>query len=153
MTYTEPTLTHIDSFIVSGVSVRTKNSDEFNQATAKLPDLWNRFYTTMLADLQPGSPIYGVYSDYESDANGLYTVTAGLILNNQFTTKTPDAIKIQSGNYLVFQSKGAMPQAVIDAWKNVWNYFDSKPTHQRQFISDVETYSGSDEVALHIGVK
>lgn len=35
-----PTMKKVESFTVSGFSVRTQNKDEFNDKTAKLPSLW-----------------------------------------------------------------------------------------------------------------
>ena len=143
----QPDLKSLTSFQVCGFQVRTKNTDEFNPETAKLPTLWQQFSTS---DLAQDASIFGVYSDYESDANGLYTVTAGIASN----TIKPElgSITIQPGKYLVFKNRGPMPFAVIEAWKQVWHYFSTEPNYQRNFRSDFEAYLGSDEIAIHIGV-
>ncbi len=60
-----PTVKQVESFIVTGFSVRTQNKDEFNEETAKLPSLWQKFYTSELA---VNASIFGVYSNYDSDA-------------------------------------------------------------------------------------
>lgn len=143
----DPVLKHVDSFTVTGFMVRTQNCEEFNEETAKLPKLWQQFYASNLAN---HSIIFGVYSDYESDENGLYTVTAGTT-EKQSVEST--AIKIHSGNYLVFQGKGTMPQTVIEAWGRVWDYFSKGSEHQRCFMTDFEAYSNEDEVSIYIGVK
>ena len=70
-----PTLTYIQDFSVMGLSIQTQNTDEFNEKTAKLPSLWQQFYSSELAT---NPSVFEVYSDYESDANGLYTVTVGV---------------------------------------------------------------------------
>ena len=46
-----------------------------------------------------------------------------------------------------------MPLAVVETWKQIWNYFAVDNQYQRNFISDFEAYSGSDEVAIYIGIK
>jgi len=143
-----PIMRHVDSFTVTGLTVRTQNSDEFNQETATLPNLWQQFYAS---NPTPNTTIFGVYSDYESDANGLYNVTVGTANDNQRAELS--AVKINSGNYLIFQGKGAMPLTVIETWKHVWRYFAEKSAHQRCFMTDFEAYSNSDEVAIYIGVK
>lgn len=148
MSSTSPTIKYIENFIVIGLSVRTQNSDEFNEKKAKLPNIWQQFYSS---DLVPNAHIFGVYSDYESDAHGLYTVTVG-IASDEPQTKF-SSIKVQAGNYLVFQGKGSMPSTVIETWKRVWNYFEETNAYHRNFISDFEAYSGSDEVAIYIGIK
>jgi predicted transcriptional regulator YdeE len=138
----------VDSFTVTGLTVRTQNSDEFNQETAKLPNLWQQFYAS---NPPPNTTIFGVYSGYASDANGSYDVTAGTLNNNQGAELC--AVKINSGNYLVFQGKGAMPQTVIETWKRVWDYFTADSPYQRCFMTDFEEYKNSDEVAIYISVK
>ena len=143
-----PIMKHVDSFTVTGLTVRTQNSDEFNQETAKLPNLWQQFYAS---NPTPNTTIFGVYSGYESDANGLYNVIVGNSNDNQ--SDELSAVKINSGNYLIFQGKGSMPQTVIETWKRVWAYFSVESPYQRCFMTDFEEYKNSDEVAIYIGVK
>lgn len=145
-----PTLKYVEGFAVTGLSTKTQNTDEFNEKTAKLPRLWQQFYAS---DLAASATIFEVYSGYESDANGLYTVTVGITDNSDRTDAEFASVKIPAGNYLVFQGAGPMPSTVVDTWKQVWDYFDAKSNYQRSFISDFEAYSGSDKVAIHIGIK
>jgi predicted transcriptional regulator YdeE len=133
---------------VTGLSTRTQNTDEFNEKTAKLPSLWQQFYSS---DLAANANIFEVYSDYESDANGLYTVTIGVTCDSERAEF--GSVKIQTGNYLVFQGAGPMPFTVVETWKQIWAYFEAENEYQRSFISDFEAYSGSDKVAIHIGIK
>jgi predicted transcriptional regulator YdeE len=144
-----PTLKYIDAFIVTGLSTTTQNTDEFNEKTAKLPSLWQQFYAS---DLAVNANIFEVYSDYASDANGLYTVTVGISDNGDHTGAEFTSVKIPAGNYLVFQSTGPMPSTVVETWKKIWEYFDKKSNYKRSFISDFEAYSGSDQVSIYIGI-
>jgi predicted transcriptional regulator YdeE len=143
-----PILKHVYSFTVTGLTVRTQNSDEFNPDTAKLPNLWQQLYAS---NPTPNTTIFGVYSGYESDANGLYNVTVGNSNDNQ--SDELSAVKINSGNYLIFQCQGSMPQTVIETWNRVWAYFSVESPYQRCFMTDFEEYKNSDEVAIYIGVK
>lgn len=143
----QPTMKQVESFTVTGFSVRTQNSDEFNEQTAKLPSLWQKFYTSELATK---ANIFGVYSNYDSDANGLYTVTAG-IKSDLHTQQS--SVTIRAGNYLVFQSTEPMPATVIETWKQVWAFFEKNTEYQRNFISDFEAYNGSDQVTIYIGLE
>lgn len=143
-----PILNYIEGFTVMGLSIKTRNADEFNENTAKLPSLWQQFYSSTLA---ANANIFEVYSNYESDANGLYTVTVGVTDNNECAEF--GSVKIQAGNYLVFQGEGPMPSTVVETWKQIWSYFEEKGEYQRSFISDFEAYSGSDKVAIYIGIK
>lgn len=148
MTSILPVLKHIDSFTVTGFRVRTQNSDEFNPETAKLPNLWQQFYSS---NPTLNTTIFGVYSGYESDALGSYDVTVGTTIDNNQSVES-EAVKINSGNYLVFQGKGQMPQTVIEAWKRIWDYFSEKNPYQRCFMTDFEEYKNGDEVAIYIGI-
>ncbi|ETO93614.1 GyrI-like domain-containing protein [Legionella oakridgensis] len=152
-----PTVTYINRFTVMGLSVRTINRDEFNQKTAKLPTLWENFSSKGIADQVinrvPHSPIFGVYSDYESDATGYYTVTAGVTVEKEEERIEWNTIHIPSGHYLVFENNSMLPQAVVETWKNVWHYFESQNTYQRNFNADFEVYRGAEDFALYIGIK
>ena len=153
----EPKLTHISNFTVSGISVRTINRDEFNPGTAKLSHLWQRFLSESIAEKIPGkipdSPIYGIYSDYESDFTGYYTVTAGCAVDSLLMCTEFNTLNIHDGNYLVFSGQGTMPQMVIDTWKQVWAYFESSTRYKRHFITDFEVWRKSDEIEIYIGIE
>lgn len=147
MSATQPTLQTIASFKVCGYQVTTCNNSEFNPDTAQLPTLWQQFSQS---DLAKASPCFGVYSHYESDANGKYQVTVG----SRDDDTHPDlaSITILAGKYLVFQNRGPMPAAVIETWQQIWDYFAKDPAYERNFQSDFEAYYSADEVAIHIGV-
>lgn len=139
-----PILVNIDGFNISGLQVRTSNRNEFNPATAKLPDLWQRFFAEA-----PDLPMFGVYSDYESNTEGLYTVTAG----GKVDHSSNNTLKVLSGDYLVFEGQGSMPHAVVETWQRVWHYFEGKNKFQRCFKTDFEMYKGNEEIAIYIGVQ
>ena len=144
----QPTMKQVENFTVTGFSVRTQNSDEYNEKPAKLPSLWQQFYTSELAN---NANIFGVYSNYDSDANGPYTVTVGVKSNHEQTQL--NSVTIQAGKYLVFQGTGPMPATVVETWKQVWAFFEANTEYQRNFISDFEAYSDSDQVAIYIGLE
>ncbi|MBA2650353.1 MAG: effector binding domain-containing protein [Legionella sp.] len=144
----QPTVKKVESFIVTGFSVRTQNSDEFNDKMAKLPRLWQQFYTS---ELTTNANIFGVYSNYDSDANGPYTVTVGVTSHHAHAQLS--SVTIQAGNYLVFQGTGPMPTIVVETWKRVWEFFEKNTKYLRNFISDFEAYSGSDKVEIYIGLE
>jgi predicted transcriptional regulator YdeE len=147
---TRQTLTQ--PIVIEGISVRTTNAAEFNPVTGKIAGLWGRFFSESLFDKlpnkQPDSPIYGVYSGYESDYMGAFDVTAGVA-----TTKPQGQLALQAGEYLVFSATGPMPQMVIQTWGIVWQYFQASPSVQRAYATDYEAYMGADSVAIHIGIK
>lgn len=137
---------------IAGISVRTTNAAEFNPATGKIAGLWSQFFSEGLFDKLPGkladSPVYGVYSGYESDHMGAFDVTAGVA-----TSKPEGPLVLQAGDYLVFTATGPMPQTVLQTWDVVWQYFQTNPSVQRSYATDFEAYLGPDKVEIHIGVK
>jgi predicted transcriptional regulator YdeE len=143
------------SFTVSGLAVRTRNSDEFNPATAKIGTLWAQFFSQHYPEKIPGqiapARMLGVYSGYESDASGAFDVTAGMAVE----TASPElaTIEIQAGRYLVFECEGVLPAAVIQGWAQVWTYFQTNSQHQRRFATDFEDYLSPQKVAIYIGVE
>lgn len=50
------------------------------------------------------------------------------------------------------QGIGPMPATVVETWKQVWAFFETNTEHQRNFFSNFEVYSGSDQVAIYIGL-
>jgi len=108
----------IESKIIKGLQVRTKNSDEMNTNTQKIAPLWERFFQEVLPNLAEASTVYGVYLNYESDVMGEYDLLVG-------TKELEDggellSVTIEAGRYLVFSAKGELPQAIIEAWQQVW---------------------------------
>lgn len=63
------------------------------------------------------------------------------------------SVTIQAGNYLVFHGTGPMPATVVQTWKQVWSFFETNTEPRRNFISDFEAYSGSDHIAIYIGLE
>ena len=137
---------------ITGICVRTTNAAEFNPVTGKIAGLWGRFFSEGLFDSLPGklpdSPVYGVYSGYESDYMGAFDVTAGVA-----TSKAQGLLELQTGEYLVFSATGPMPQTVLQTWGVVWQYFQSNPNVQRSYATDFEAYLGTDKVEIHIGIQ
>ncbi|KAF1021362.1 MAG: hypothetical protein GAK37_03477 [Pseudomonas sp.] len=145
----------IAAFRVSGLKVRTRNTDEAAPGSAKIGPMWGRFFSEGLYTSIPGkqadSPVYGVYSAYESDANGLFDVSAAV------ATDAPapgfESLMVEGGRYLVFEARGPMPGAVIDAWQQIWSYFQQPGAQARAFATDFETYVADDLALIHIGIR
>ncbi|AOG21542.1 GyrI-like domain-containing protein [Acidovorax sp. RAC01] len=152
-----PTLEQVAPFHVAGLSVRTCNSDEMNPATARLGDLWGRFFNQSWERSVPGrgddGRVFGVYSAYEFNQHGAFDVTAGVATSPARALAAGVAqVTVQGGPYLVFRCEGTMPQMVIDGWVRVWQHFAAAPAHRRRFGTDFEQYEGLDQVAIYIGV-
>ena len=145
-------LTIHEPIVVAGLSVRTTNGEETDPARARIPALWGRFFAEGHAARGQG-PIYSVYSDYESDVNGAYTVLVGRKVGEAESAE--GAVTIPPGSYLVFTSRGEMPEAVQRGWGEVWRYFSAPGTPRRSYAADFELYdpASPDAVRIHVGIE
>ena len=141
---------------VHGISIRTKNANEMNPSTAKIGKLYQDFDENISVDYKGGARVYGVYHQYESDANGEFSVLAGTDVISPSKVEL-ETVTLPSGKYLVFDGKGEMPQAIIDTWGEVWSYFSEEnatnTAHERNYSTDFESYISADEFKIYISVK
>lgn len=96
-----------------------------------------------------------IYTNYESDATGMYDVMAGadtLVANNLSNTKT---VKVQADKYLVFSAQGEIPNVCIELWKEIWGYFSSEICeYERLYTTDFESYSNCKSgIEIYIAIK
>lgn len=145
----------IDEKQMFGIAVRTTNAKEMNPGTAKIGETWQKFDSEVSVDYQGGERVYGVYYNYESDANGEFTVLAGTEKPNNSLEK----VTIQKGKYLVFEGKASTSddkgrvQAVIDTWGKIWSYFGSSGSeHKRAYKTDFEHYKNQTEISIYISI-
>lgn len=137
-----------------GLSVRTNNADEKEPDTAKIGDLHLSFAQQVKVNYANGSSLYGVYYDYESDYTGDFSVLVGTEKDTVKTSAPLEGVTIPTGDYLVFSKQGDMPQAVIDAWGEIWAYFsDPSCSHQRAYTVDFEHYTSDKKVDVYIAIK
>ena len=150
-----PTLVHMNSFIVSGPKTRTNNQTEMIPAQARLPLLWGSFLSQhtkeQIPDQVKDSPVYGVYTNYQSDFNGDYDVIVG-VETRSTDSDSFSSVKIAEGNYLVFEKPGNMPQVIIETWLAIWDYFSEPQSVTRLYTADFEVYK-NDGVAIYIAVE
>ena len=152
-----PTLVTVPRMSVAGLEVRTTNRAEMNPATARIPGVWARFSQESLMERTParkadGVPL-GVYSKYETDHTGPYSLLAGVEVDDSAVPKGLAGVTIEEGSYLVFPARGPMPQTLIETWMAIWDYFTKNDAHQRAYTTDFELYRGADAVDIHIAVK
>ncbi|WP_286272476.1 GyrI-like domain-containing protein [Thalassotalea hakodatensis] len=139
---------------INGLTIRTDNATEMDPHNGKIGRLWQTFDETVPVDYKKGERVYGVYSEYESDHTGQFTVLAGFDGSANSLDSSLESVTIREGNYLVFKRKGGMPQIAIDAWAEVWNYFlqDNKE-YIRLYTTDFEYYPNESEIEVHIAVE
>ena len=140
---------NVEAFSIHGIEISTTNDIEMNSDNPKIPDLWKVFYTEHYGKLLKGSPVYGVYSNYESDVNGQYSVLAGVKTGD--TKGDYTELTIEEGKYLIFRKEGEPIKAVISAWQEVWEYFsNSSSQYKRVYTKDFEVYENDNSVAIYI---
>ena len=97
----------------------------------------------------------GLYYDYESNADGEYSVLAG----TESFSESLEQVTIEKGRYLVFEGKATSPndeariQAVIDTWGRIWGYFErNKSEYKRAYKTDFEHYKSQTEINIYISI-
>lgn len=139
----------LTSKIIHGLATRTKNTDEMNLDAQKIAPLWEKFYTEIMPGITEGTALYGVYHNYESDADGVFDVLVG----SEERGDDLASVTLQEGRYLKFSVKGEMPQAIIDTWMQVWAYFEDPSIDERRvYETDFEHYISMNEADIYIGV-
>lgn len=107
-----------NNFKMIGISTETTNESMIDIET-----LWGKFWGENSADKIPNKAsdeIYAVYTDYESDYTGKYT----LIIGFPVTTfdNIPDGFvgrNISVGLNVKYISKGKMPEAILKTWTEI----------------------------------
>ena len=135
------------SFAIAGIAARASNSNAH-----EIAELWRRFYEAGIAEqiaARMDDSVYGVYSDYEGDHTGIFTVTIGCAVTE--IAPVPEGmskITISAGRYAVFSVSGQLPQSIETAWSSVWN-----TPLDRLYRSDFERYPRDGAVTLHVGLR
>lgn len=153
-----PQRQHLNGRIIAGIQVRTNNRLEMSPDDSRIDRLWDGFRSEHLdrqiPDRAAGSPVYGVYSDYQDGEDGDYSVLAGVEVTDE--AKIPDdyrTVVIEAGDYLVFRARGRLADIVMETWSAIWRYFEQGDTPQRRFQTDYEVYESTDKIAIYIGVR
>ena len=147
-------LVQLDAFEVAGLPIRTSNLIESSDK-AQIPRLWSDFFAQDLFGIEEriqGSPVYGVYTNYDSDHTGYFDVVAGVKVTAAPKTHL-QTITINAGDYLVFDTHGAMPQRMIEGWQKVWAYFTDDAPHTRLYTTDFEQMIDENDMKIFIAVK
>jgi predicted transcriptional regulator YdeE len=145
-------LKNFQSTNVLGLFVRTSNQDEMMSSKAKIGDLWAQFYSEHGSKLIEKSNVYGVYTDYESDFSGRFSVYAAADTFEHSDKLT--ALTLVAGKYLVFSAQGEIPGSVIGLWRHIWEYFSNGETdYERAYTTDFEHFKSATSVDIYISIK
>jgi predicted transcriptional regulator YdeE len=126
-----------EAFQVIGISIRTTNKEAATMSS--IGNLWGKFLSENLMSQIPNKTtydIYCLYTDYESDFTGEFTVILGCKVNSLddipkgFVGKT-----IPAAEYQNFTAKGKMPACVYGTWQEIWT-----AKIDRKYSTDFEIY-------------
>lgn len=140
----ETSIVQYPEIMLTGVSTRTTNAREAGP-DGQLPKLWDAYFRSgMPAEEGLIEPhwIYALYTDYESDVNGAYTVVIGHATDREGASADSERARavIPGGKYRVFTTdRGPVHEVVPQAWGAIWAYFrDSE--EKRTYTGDFERY-------------
>lgn len=149
-----------DAFNIMGIEARSSNKAE-KQGAGIIAALWKRFFVEDILSKIPhktDDAIMVLYTDYETDKDGEYTVIIGARTADLNTVPYGlTARHIRSEKRLIFLTQtGPVAQVVIHGWERIWELEDS---HQlcRAYEADYEIYdsrawdSKHAQVAIHVG--
>ncbi len=144
---------HVRDKTVFGLSAITNNENEMNPQSGKIAGLVQQFDASVSVNYRSGARVYSVYSEYENDASGNYSVLIGADKVESSAVEL-ESVKIQEGDYLVFSAQGQVPGIVIETWSKVWKYFEDKNCpHVRAYSADFEFYKNQNEIEIYIAIK
>lgn len=139
---------------VVGLSARTNNTSP--EMEKVIGGLWQKFYSPEICPKiknRANQKALGIYTDYDSDENGDYTVAVMCEVTE--ASELPDGSeerKIPAGRYAKFTVKGNMVTAVREFWQELWN-----TDLNRAFVCDFEEYQNADpenaEIHIYISLK
>jgi len=161
----QPEMTSREEITVVGYTVRTSNELEANPSTAKISKLWQRFLGDKVAEKIRGRvkahAIYAVYTDYQSDEKGPYSLTLGFEVEGFLSAPEGMVVrKIPRADYAVFTSpRGPIPEIIFETWKSIWNFNARQLGLRRSYKADFERYDersrdpSQAQVDIFIGVE
>lgn len=139
---------------VVGIGARTNNcSPEMGMV---IGGLWNRFYSEGIYEAIPNKAnekALGIYTDYEEDENGDYTVMVAYEVTEAVTkTDKLEVRTIPSGKYAKFVVEGHMQEVVASFWQELWQM-----ELPRSYVCDFEEYQNGDmehaEIHIYISLR
>lgn len=132
-----------ERLVIMGIAASTTNEAEC-KGDGEIPKLWQRFFQEQVSEKTPAKvdqALYGLYTDYEADVNGRYTMLIGHAVDQH--AEMPEGFvkkEVPAAKYLVFTSQeGPITEVVPKLWQQIWNYFEQSD-EKRTYTGDFERY-------------
>jgi predicted transcriptional regulator YdeE len=146
----------MNDFKIIGISTETTN--ENGQSIKDVEEIWGKFWGENISDKIPNKEsdeIYAVYTDYESDYTGKYTLIIGFPVTT--LDNTPDGFvgqEISIGKNEKYISKGKMPEAILKTWTEIWQDTQLKRAYRADVTVHGQKYYDGDnsEVETYISI-
>jgi predicted transcriptional regulator YdeE len=153
----QPVAVATDAFLVVGIRARTTHRIEAVDQTAKIPALWQRFFvdgvSNKIPERLPEPAAIAVYSEYENDDRGPYSLLIGhKVRTLDQTPKGMAGVLVPAGRYLCFTVIGPLPDAPRASWQEIRRFFDLSHEYERAYTVDFEIYR-PDEIEIYVAVK
>ena len=156
-------VTELQPFTVVGISARTTNAKEMS-GQGVIGKQWERLMKENLLSKIPNrsdANTIALYTDYENDANGAYTVILGAKVSSAEDVPTGMvAVKVPAGKYTVFTSgRGPVGKVVPETWSRIWTSAKSALGGARTYKTDFELYDQRSadpqnaQVDIYVGIK
>jgi predicted transcriptional regulator YdeE len=132
----------------AGLTTRVSPNDPY-----VIPALWDRFRadTTVprIPDRVNNGATVAVYTEYESDYTGAYTMLVGYeVTADAEVPAGVRVIEVPPQKYAVILAQGKLPEAVQQAWQWVW-----ASTLDRAYTADFDEYLGPEDVRVHVAIR
>jgi predicted transcriptional regulator YdeE len=146
---------NLEKQMAIGLTARTKNSAP--DMVTVIGSLWTHFYQDGIYDSiheKINNKALGIYSDYESDANGEYDITVACAVSRPDKLPPNTVIKtIPAGKYAKFILQGNLHQIIAAFWQELWTM-----NLDRTYICDFEEYQEVTDVEnatiyVYIGIR
>jgi len=143
---------------VVGLAIRTTNAAEANPATARIPGLWRKVLEEGVAGRIAGRTNPGVlaavYTDYDSDERGPYTLVVGAEVEADAPAPPGlTAVAVPAARCLRFAARGPMPAALVAVWGRVWSAFARPDGPRRAFACDLERHTGPEAADVYVAIR
>lgn len=147
----------MNEFKIIGISTETTN--ENGQSIKDVEEIWGKFWNENKSDKIPNKEsdeIYAVYTDYERDYTGKYTLIIGFPVTT--LDNIPDGFvgrEIFVGRNEKYISQGKMPEAILKTWTEIWQDTQLKRAYRADVTVHGEKYYDGDkaEVETYISIR
>jgi len=130
---------------IAGLAVRTS----FTAVPVDAGTIWQRVIAEGL--LAAGRPLFGVYTAYESDYRGAYTMLVGVETDD--TPPGHEAVRLPAGRYARLAADGDPAVAVARTWQYVHGEWPDR--ERRAYVADFEIHGvrGPGTADVYVGIR